>query len=56
MEAEEDQGREYVDGVDVTMIRWMLSMTPLERLETLQRHVRSILEVRAALESRSRLP
>jgi hypothetical protein len=24
------------DGVDVSLIRWMLSLTPLERLEALQ--------------------
>ncbi|HEU5180505.1 MAG TPA: hypothetical protein VFW45_06920 [Candidatus Polarisedimenticolia bacterium] len=24
------------DGVDLTLIRWMLSLTPLERLEALQ--------------------
>jgi hypothetical protein len=35
------------DGVDVTLIRWMLSMTPAERLQVLQSHVRSVLELRA---------
>ena len=35
------------DGVDLTLIRWMLSMTPAERLETLQNTVRSILRIRA---------
>ena len=30
------------DGVDLTLIRWMLSMSPAERLMTLQRTVRSI--------------
>jgi hypothetical protein len=29
----------------------MLSLTPTERLEVLQRHVNSVLELRAALES-----
>jgi hypothetical protein len=33
------------EGVDLTLIRWMLSLTPLERLEVLQ----------AALASASRL-
>ena len=51
----EEQRHEYVNGVDVTMVRWMLSLTPLERLEVLQRHVRSILELRAAIGSDSRL-
>ena len=30
------------DGVDLTLIRWMLSLTPAERLDVLQQHVRSI--------------
>jgi hypothetical protein len=39
------------DGVDLTLIRWMLSLTPAERLEVLQRHVNSVLKLRAAIES-----
>jgi hypothetical protein len=35
------------DGVDLTLIRWMLSLTPAERLQVLQRNVRSILRLRA---------
>ena len=27
------------DGVDLTLIRWMLSLTPAERLDTLQQFV-----------------
>ncbi len=34
------------DGVDLTLIRWMLSLTPAERLQTLQQTVRSILKLR----------
>jgi hypothetical protein len=34
------------DGVDLTLIRWMLSLTPAERLQVLQRHVNGILEMR----------
>lgn len=34
------------DGVDLTLIRWMLSLTPTERLETLQQNVRSIMRLR----------
>ena len=34
------------DGVDVSLIRWMLSLTPAERLQVLQRFVNSVLEVR----------
>ena len=31
------------DGVDLTLIRWMLSLTPAERLQVLQNQVRAIL-------------
>ena len=34
------------DGVDLTLIRWMLAMTPTERLRTLQQNVRSIIRLR----------
>ena len=34
------------DGVDLTLIRWMLSLTPAERLEFLEQHVNSILAIR----------
>ena len=34
------------DGVDVTLIRWMLSLTPSERLEVLQKHVDAVEAVR----------
>ncbi len=35
------------DGVDLTLIRWMLSLTPAERLNVLQHTVRSLLKLRA---------
>ena len=35
------------DGVDLTLIRWMLSLTPAERLRALQQFARSILRMRA---------
>jgi hypothetical protein len=35
------------DGIDLTLIRWMLSLTPAERLEVLQRFVNSVEEIRA---------
>ena len=35
------------DGVDVTLIRWMLSLTPAERLEQLQAFVDFVHEVRS---------
>ncbi len=34
------------NGVDLTLVRWMLSMTPAERLETLQHNIWSILRLR----------
>jgi hypothetical protein len=34
------------DGVDLTLIRWMLSLTPTQRLDVLQQHVRAILKLR----------
>lgn len=37
------------DGVDVTLIRWMLEMTPAERLQTLQETMRSLEELRAGM-------
>jgi hypothetical protein len=36
------------DGVDVTLIRWILSLSPRQRLLALQRNVRSILMIRNA--------
>lgn len=37
---------ESEDGVDLTLIRWMLSLTPPERLRVLQDCVNSILRLR----------
>ena len=34
------------DGVDLTLIRWMLSLTPKERLITLQNNVWSIMRLK----------
>jgi hypothetical protein len=34
------------DGVDLTLIRWMLSLTPAERLEFLERQINCILRIR----------
>jgi len=36
------------DGVDLTLIRWMLSLTPKERLLVLQQNIRSIMRLRSA--------
>ena len=38
----ESNGPYSEDGVDLTLIRWMLSLTPTERLDVLQDTVRSI--------------
>lgn len=45
-EQEELQPEYDASGVDVTLIRWMLSMTPTERLETLQSFVDAVWEAR----------
>ena len=34
------------DGVDLTLIRWFLSLTPAERLDFHQRQMDDILEIR----------
>jgi hypothetical protein len=34
------------DGVDLTLIRWMLSLTPAERLSFLQERINDILRIR----------
>jgi hypothetical protein len=36
---------ESLDGVDLTLIRWTLSLTPLERLEVLQDWVDGLAEL-----------
>jgi hypothetical protein len=35
------------DGVDLTLIRWMLSLTPAERLQVLQNFLNAVLRIRA---------
>ena len=34
------------DGVDLTLIRWMLSLTPAERLQFLQKRIEQIRAIR----------
>jgi hypothetical protein len=34
------------DGVDLTLIRWMLSLTPAERLAFLEQQINCVLEIR----------
>ncbi len=36
------------DGVDLTLIRWMLSLTPVERLRAGQNFANSVLRLRAS--------
>ena len=36
------------DGVDLTLIRWLLTLTPAERLEVLQSNIRSLEMLRGA--------
>ena len=38
------------EGVDLTLIRWTLSLTPAERLQTLQDFIDSITEMRRGSE------
>ena len=39
---------ESAEGVDLTLVRWMLSLTPAERLAAAESMARSILEARRA--------
>jgi hypothetical protein len=44
---QDEQVVEYSeDGVDLTLIDWMLSLTPAERLEFLEQQINCILEIR----------
>ena len=45
-EKSEDPTTHSADGVDLTLIRWMLSLTPAERLEVLESAVNSIIDIR----------
>lgn len=40
------------DGVDLTVIRWMLRLSPTERLEALQQQVNALMELRRGAGSR----
>jgi hypothetical protein len=50
-ESASDNGRDE-DGVDVTLIRWMLSLSPRQRLDVLQNHVNSVLRLRESIRPR----
>ena len=42
----EEEPTHSEDGVDLTLIRWMLSLTPTQRLEVLQCNILSIMRLR----------
>jgi len=43
-----DQPPAYAeDGVDLTLLRWMVSLTPTERLAVLQRNVAAVWRLRS---------
>jgi hypothetical protein len=35
------------DGVDISLVRWFLSLTPSERLDVLQNYLNSLDQIRA---------
>jgi len=43
---QQSEPTENVDGVDLTLIRWMLSLTPVERMEHIEGIARSLQELR----------
>ena len=45
-DAEPSEPSHSPDGVDLTLIRWMLSLTPEQRLEALEGHVNALLKLR----------
>jgi hypothetical protein len=45
----EDEPTYTEDGVDVTLIRWMLSLSPTERLQVLQESVQSLVRTKEEL-------
>ena len=53
MERENPAGSEEIDspdGVDLTLVRWMLALTPEERLRVLQEHQTALAEIQAVRE------
>lgn len=53
-ERADSDDRDPPDGVDVGLIRWMLSLTPEERLRVLQQRENALAEVRAVREREPR--
>jgi hypothetical protein len=55
MEPELESLTDYAeDGVDLTLIRWMLSLTPGERLDFHESHINEIQEIRDYMASKPR--
>lgn len=52
--APRSEGIDSPDGVDVTLIRWMLSLTPEERLRVLQERENALEEIRLVREGEPR--
>jgi hypothetical protein len=46
VESEESAGQESDEGVDLTLVRWMLSLTPAERVEQIEGIANSLRELR----------
>ena len=46
--SQEDNPAYSEDGVDLTLVRWMLSLTPTERLNVLQQNILSIATLKHA--------
>jgi hypothetical protein len=55
MNPEADQPDYSPDGVDLTLIRWFLTLTPAERLAALQEHLNALEQMRR-LNRHDRLP
>ena len=49
---QEREAETTADDDDVTLIRWMLSLTPGERLQVLQSNIRSLEKLRGAADRR----
>jgi hypothetical protein len=47
------EGAYSEDGVDLTLIHWMLSLTPAERLDLLEDHVNDVIELRESFTAKA---
>jgi hypothetical protein len=46
VEMQEEQPAASSDGVDITLIRWFLSLTPAERLRVVQQYANAVMRIR----------